>query len=386
VLYIAMFSDTYTPYVSGAVRSVERLSEALRQRGHQVSIVGPSYPGHHDEVNSHVIRSSALPIYPPGNIVLAMPHIRPLAKQLQKAGVDVIHAHSPFIMGHAAARIAEYLGVPIVFTHHSVYPEYAVYAPAFLRPSTEKMISNWLDKYVHRIDAVIAPSANTAAYIREHYGIEAAVISNPIAAPGYRKARKPNTDEPPLLLFVGRLGKEKNLQLLLQAFALVVRQVGAKLVLVGDGPERADLEQSAVDLGVDMHVQITGYQPYEVVSHWYEQATLFVFPSLIETQGMVILEALGHGVPVVAVESEASIAALSECQAGRIVAPDPESFAAGILELLQRKDELSIMGERGCRCVQQYTAAGIACRMEELYARVIKEKKERSAHLWQTPR
>lgn len=373
-----MFSDTYTPYVSGAVRSVERLSEALRQRGHQVTIVGPSYPGHHDEVSSNIIRSSALPIYPPGNIVLAMPLIKSLAKQLQNAGVDVIHAHSPFIMGHAAARIAEYLDVPIVFTHHSVYPEYAVYAPTFLRASTEKVIGNWLNKYVHRIDAIIAPSANTAAYIREQYGIEATVISNPIAAPGFRKAKPQDFDSPPLLLFVGRLGKEKNLPLLLQAFALVVKQVEAKLVLVGDGPERADLELLAADLGIEKYMQITGYQPYEEVSHWYERATLFVFPSLIETQGMVILEALGHGVPVVAVESEASNAALAECQAGRIVGPNPEHFAAGIVELLQKKDTLPVMGERGCRCVQQYTAASIACRMEELYYRVIREKKERS--------
>lgn len=387
-LHIAMFSDTYFPYISGVVRSIERLSEALRLRGHTVTIFGPRYYGYHDAADSGIRRCMSLPLYPPANIVLAMPHLSDVTAALEASGVDVVHAHSPFIMGKVAVKAARKLGLPVVFTHHSVYHEYAVYAPRPLRQKAEKVIIQWLDAYVHSVDAVIAPSAGTREFIRSAYGVDATVISNPITAPAEPWLTTTQSDKRniPLLLFVGRLGKEKNIPLLLQAFALVRKHKAARLVLVGDGPERKALMRMAGELGISADLTITGFLPYAEVSAWYSKAALFVFPSYNETQGMVILEALAHGVPVVAVQSEASRAVLDECQSGRVTAAEPEPMAEAVLELLTEPAQLAQLGIDGSTYAQRFTAEGVAAQMENLYAKLVAAAQSPAANYRQNNR
>jgi 1,2-diacylglycerol 3-alpha-glucosyltransferase len=366
-----MFSDTYFPYISGVVRSIERLSEGLRGRGHEVTIFGPRYLGYSDDADKmeHVSRCRALPIYPPGNIVFPLPNIASMIRQVKEMNVDIIHAHSPFTMGLAALQVGRRLDIPVVFTHHSVYHEYAIYAPKPLRSSTERAILNWVNHYVQHADLVVTPSPATREFVRTTYGVDCEVVSNSIVvglANGTSRAQEADLSEP-VLLYVGRLGKEKRLPLLIRAFSLVSKQIPVRLVLVGDGPERSTVEELAEELQVGRLITITGFLPYAEVSHWYRQASIFTFPSDKETQGMVILEALAHGVPVVAVRSQASQAVLDVCQAGRITEPEPGAMAQTIATMLADPQALAAMSVEGRAYAKNFSPARVAERMEQVY-------------------
>lgn len=366
-----MFSDTYFPYISGVVRSIERLSEGLRGRGHVVTIFGPRYAGYSDDANKieHVSRCRALPIYPPGNIVFPLPHIASMTRRVREMNVDIIHAHSPFTMGLAALQVGHRLGIPVVFTHHSVYHEYAIYAPKPLRSPTEWAILNWVNHYVQHADLVVTPSMATSEFVRAAYGVDCVVVSNPIVgviANGTSDTQRADLSEP-ILLYVGRLGKEKRLPLLIRAFALVRKQVPARLVLVGDGPERLTVGELAEELQVYQFITMTGFLPYAEVSHWYRKAIILAFPSDKETQGMVILEALAHEVPVVAVRSQASEAVLDVCQAGCLTEPNPGAMARTIVAMLSDPLALARMGAEGRAYAQSFSPACVAESMERVY-------------------
>jgi 1,2-diacylglycerol 3-alpha-glucosyltransferase len=370
LLHIAMFSDTYFPYISGVVRSIERLSDGLRERGHTVTIFGPRYMGHSHDADKmeQISRCPALPIYPPGNIVFPLPSIVSLTRQVRTMKVDVIHAHSPFTMGLAALQVGRRLDIPVVFTHHSVYHEYAVYFPKPLRAPTERAILHWVSHYVQQADQVVVPSLATREFVRETYGVDCAVVSNPIVGPHNGTSKSNRADlSAPILVYVGRLGKEKRLPLLIQAFSLVRKKTPAHLVLVGDGPERAHLEELAEELRVGRFITITGFLPYDQVSDWYQRANVFVFSSDKETQGMVMLEALAHGVPVVAVRSEASEAIFDVCRAGCITESEPGPMAQAIMAMLSDPQALAQMSEEGLMYAQRFSPERIAERMERVY-------------------
>ncbi len=365
-----MFSDTYFPYISGVVRSIERLSEGLRERGHTVTIFGPRYLGHSHDADEieRISRCPALPIYPPGNIVVPLPSIVSLTRQIRNMDVDVIHAHSPFIMGLAALQVGRRLRIPVVFTHHSVYHEYAVYFPKPLRAPTERAILHWVSHYVHQADQVVVPSVATREFVRETYGVDCAVVSNPIVGPPQGISKPPRPDlSAPILVYVGRLGKEKSLPLLIRAFSLVRKKMPASLVLVGDGPEREHLEELAEALRVERYITFTGFLPYQEVSEWYQRATVFVFSSEKETQGMVMLEALAHGVPVVAVRSEASEAIFNVCRAGCITESEPRAMAQGVLAILSDPQALAQMSKEGLMYARRFSPERVAERMEQVY-------------------
>lgn len=367
-----MFSDTYFPYISGVVRSIERLSEGLRQRGHRVTVFGPRYMGYTDDKTTaeDIRRCRALPIYPAGNIVFPLPSLSSLYREAKESEVDIIHSHSPFTMGLAAIQVGRRLDVPVVFTHHSVYHEYAIYAPKPLRRPTERVILDWVNHYVHQVDLVVAPSVNTQEFVRVAYDIESVVVSNPILIGSNRVCDAPPVSAEPIILYVGRLGKEKHLPLLIQAYSLVRQKVPARLVLVGDGPERSTVEELAEDLGVRQGITITGFLSYSEVSYWYRQATVFAFPSDKETQGMVVLEALAHGVPVIAVESEASQAIFETCRAGHVTESDPAAMAEAILDVLAAPDGLKRMSEEGRVYARRFSPASVAAEMERVYASI----------------
>lgn len=366
-----MFSDSYYPYISGVVRSIERLSNGLRAQGHRVTIFGPSYPGHRQEEAAEVDvqRCPSLPISLSNNMVIPLPKIGFTLRTATELDLDIIHSHSPFTMGQVALTAARELDIPVVFTHHSLYHTYSIYAPKLLQRSTEKMILEKVERYVQSVDAVISPSPGTSEFIRRAYGIRSTVISNPIMMG--RPDPTVEKESTPTLIFVGRQAKEKNLDLLIRAFALVRRQVEARLVLVGDGSERHTLENLVEDLGIADSVKITGFLSFDEVVKWYRRASIFLFPSYNETQGMVMLEAMAHGLPVIAVRSEASKNILDECDGGIACDATPHDMAEKTLQLLHSPHRLEAMSHAAAQYAAGFSTESIALQVEGFYRSVI---------------
>lgn len=372
---IGMFSDSYKPYVSGVVRSIETFSEELRRRGHAVSIFAPSYPGHRaDEPDVYRFLSVRAPNHP--DFTLALPFSPHLVQTARALELDVIHVHSPFLMGRLGARLARRLNLPLVFTHHTLYDQYVHYVPLTPPSVARRLTVQWVTRFANRCDLVIAPSQPVEARIRAQ-GVHRPIRVIPtgidpeaLAAgdPGWLSRTWGIPPDDPVLLYVGRLAREKNLDFLLEAFASIrSREPRAWLVLAAGGPDRERMEARARALGIRDRVIMTGVLPHERVIDAYAGATLFVFASQTETQGLVIAESLAAGLPVVAVAASGVTDLVRDGVEGFLTPPEVPVFVERVLELLAQKDRRESMSAAARARAGEVSIARVTDRLLEAY-------------------
>jgi len=328
---VGFFTECYRPIVNGVVASIDALREGLRAHGVEVTMVAPHFPHFVDDARD-VVRVPSLPLPTPTAYRLCVPYLNAVDRGRVR-GIDLVHAHSPFVTGWMGASFARRNNVPLVFTYHTRLDAYAHYAP-FDRATTERAMVELTRRYANAADAVIVPTGAMESRLRE-LGVRAPIAVVPSAidverfAAGRRsalvRARLGADGGAPLALVVSRLGMEKNVELALDALAHFAE---LRLAIVGEGPHRAALEERARRLGVAGRVRFTGALARERLPDVYASADAFVFPSITDTQGLVLAEALAAGLPVVAVESEASREVLSG--AGRVVPPDAAALAGAI--------------------------------------------------------
>ena len=327
-MHVGFFTECYKPIVNGVVASIDTLRDGLLARGVEVTTIAPHFPRFVDE-QGDVVRIPSLPLPTSTAYRLCVPYLN-AGDRRRVDGIDVVHAHSPFVTGWMAASYANRRNVPLVFTYHTRLDAYAHYAP-FDRATAERAMIELTRRYANAADAVVVPTHAMHRRLNE-LGVRAPITVVPSAidarffAGGRRSARTRTRlgarDGAPLALVVSRLGIEKNVELAIDALPYVA---GLALAVVGEGPHRAALEERARRLGVSDRVRFTGAVDRARLPDVYASADVFVFPSTTDTQGLVLAEALAAGLPVVAAESEASREVLAG--AGRIV--PPEAAAVG---------------------------------------------------------
>ncbi|HZO92973.1 MAG TPA: glycosyltransferase [Candidatus Baltobacteraceae bacterium] len=337
LVQVGFFTECYRPIVNGVVASIDALRDGLRARGVGVTTIAPRFPDFVDE-ELGVVRLPSLPLPTATAYRLCVPYLRADDRRAIRA-LDVVHAHSPFVTGWMAIACARRMRVPLVFTYHTRLDAYAHYAP-FDRAATERAIASLTRRYANAADTVVVPTRAIETCLRD-IGVRAPIAVVPSAidvarfAGGTRgaelRARLGADGDVPLALVVSRLALEKNVELALEAAAMLPE---VRLAVVGDGPHRAALEEHARRLGLGERVRFTGTVPRELLPDVYAAADAFVFPSTSETQGLVLAEALAAGLPIVAADSEASREVLA---GGRpVVAGDAPAFAAALREALSR--------------------------------------------------
>lgn len=377
-LAVGVFTDSYHPYTSGVVRSIETFSRHLKALGHRIYVFAPSYPNCAPEEN--VFRFRSIPAPTQREFALAVPLSLTIGATVLKLGLDVVHVHSPFLLGRLGARVARRFGLPLVFTYHTLYEEYVHYVPLF-QGLSRRLVRRYTRDFCNRCDLVVAPTVQIADRLREQgvfrpievipTGVELADFRN--ADPTWLRRRYALPPQAKILLFVGRLGKEKNIEFLLQSFALLRRQADLgplKLVLVGGGAAAADLARLARQLGLEEDVLFTGTLPKEEVARCYAGADLFVFASLTETQGLVVAEAKAAGLAVVAVEATGVREMVHHGEDGYLTGLNLEEFTARVAELLRDDARRTAMGRRGRALVQPYAAENTAARLAACYRRL----------------
>lgn len=385
---IGFFADSYEPYVSGVVRSLKTFATYLERRGHEVYIFAPSYPGC-EKSTEKVFRFPSLraPTHP--DFTLAFPFAPRLLRAVPDLKLEVIHVHSPFLLGLAGLYCARRWGLPLVFTYHTLYEEYVHYVP--LPPAlTRPLTISWVRFFCQRCDLVVAPTASVREVIRAH-GVAApvAVIPTGIELERFQRgdrrrgrARFGLGEEELVLLFVGRLGKEKNLDFLFRAFHKVISGEGpcggpaaaerpCRLLLVAGGPAEGELRALARELGIESQVTFAGQLAPEEVPDCYAAADLFVFPSLTETQGLVLVEAKAAGLPTVAIRAFGVQDVVRDREDGYLTAPDLGEFAGRVGELLRQEELRRRMGEAARRNAQEFAAPATAERLEKAYLEVL---------------
>lgn len=290
---IAYFTDTYEPQINGVVTSIKLSAQHLRKNGHEVYIFCPS--GSRKNKYTLPIFSKQFKNYPEYKV--SFPFFD-LIKKVKEIKPDVFHIHTPATIGVAGLTIAKLLDIPIVTTYHTLLKDYMSYI------TSEKLGNQFVDTYTswffNRCSIIISPSTPIKKILIKN-GIKKPIIilPTPIDASIINKKSK-RKNRKFTILHVGRLCKEKRIEIVLDAFKDVSEKIDARLVITSTGPDEKKLKNLARSLNISKNVKFTGYLPVERLKELYSTADVFVTASDTETQGLVILEAMVNGCPVIA--------------------------------------------------------------------------------------
>ena len=378
---IAHFTNTYKPNVNGVSRSVSSFRDALTRLGHNVFIFAPGVRKYKDR-EPFIFRYPAVEI-PQLNYSISVPVSSYVNWVLPRLKPDIIHSNHPLWLGDVAARKAEKMGLPLVFTFHTRYTEYSHYVPldqAFVKG----FLAEKLSRYLHRCQHIVTPSDSIKEILAEH-GVTERVTTIPTGvnlepfqqADGTVIRKELGWSGKTVLVSLGRLAKEKNWDRLLEAVAIVMGQSpDVRLLLVGDGPQREELEKLAAELGITDRVKFAGRVAFDKAPSYLKAGDLFVYASLTETQGLVTMEAMAAGLTVVAVDATGTRDVVQDSVDGILTEDDSQALADGILRIVENPQIKSRLVENVKKTVEQFDILTQARRMLDVYEQAIEDKKE----------
>ncbi len=381
---VLMVSDVYFPRINGVSTSIETFRESLPEHGIETRLVVPRYGA--EPETPGITRVPSRPVLRDPEDRLA--HYRALRANVLKAAADcdLIHIQTPFAAHYAGLHAARRLGKPVLATYHTLFEEYLQHYVTFLPSAALRALARRFSRsQCNALDAVIVPSTAMAERLRD-YGVTAPrhVLPTGLPAsvykPGNRarfRARHGIADERPMALFVGRVAHEKNIGFLLEA-AAIAKRVHADLLLVvaGEGPASRDLAQQARSLGLEGNVRFLGYlDRHSELPDAYAAADIFTFASRTETQGLVLLEAMAQGCPVLALSIMGTADILGP-QRGCVPVKDaPEDFARAWLDLIDDTARLRRLGDEALVYSKEWRVDSIAGNLARLYRDIGKTRK-----------
>jgi len=373
---IAIFSESFAPLLNGVAVSVCTLTEELERSGHDVYVFAPGIRGNSEE-NDKLIRFPSFTTWFEPDYPITVPFRPGITELVRKLDLDIIHTQTPWALGWLGLRIARRLGLPIVSTNHTQYTKYAHYFPLAPRAITSAFIAGNMRRYYNRCDSVVVPS-NVVGEMLQEYGVRTPIrtiqtgnalntFRDETARADIRSHHNIGPNDK-VLLYVGRLAKEKNLQLLLHSFDRVAsRFPDTVLLIAGGGPFESACRKMAAGLNSGRKVIFTGALPREVVAKYYSAGDIFVFPSTTETQGLVLSEALMSGLPCVAVNAGGGPEVLTNGDDSLLTEDRIDDFTAKIELLLTDKDLRERLSIRATQNAERFAPSNMATRMLDFY-------------------
>lgn len=309
---IGIFTDTYLPQVNGVVSSIVTLENQLRKQGHNVSIFTISHPKAEDQ-SPDIYRLPSMPFVFLKDHRVGLIYSSKVVRKIKKLKLDIILSQTEFSLGFFARLVSKKLHIPIVHTYHTMYEEYMHYISKGVEFSPE-LARKYSKKFCNHVSGVVAPTQKTKDLLRS-YGVTTPikVIPSGIDFSPF-KCDNYTTDEitylkqdlgvpidAPVILFVGRVAKEKSIDLIIEALPKVLEKVpNAVFLIIGDGPETINLKKLATNLSVSNTTIFAGLKPWKDIGKYYQLGDVFVSASVSETQGLTFAEAMAASLPVVA--------------------------------------------------------------------------------------
>lgn len=375
---IGMMVDVYKPHVSGITNYITLNKRFLEQLGHEVFVFTFGNEDYADD-ETHIIRSPGMPLLNTGYYV-SLNYSRQ-ARSLIRT-MDVVHVHHPFLSGSLALRYCRPRGIPVIFTNHTRYDLYTrAYLPVLPDVIGETAIEAYLPAFCRACDLVISPSPGMRDVLRR-YGVDVhiEVVPNGVDLRPFRQAEAGNlraelgfSPETVLLIYVGRLGPEKNLPFLLRSFAgaaLAYENIG--LLLVGDGPERDNLEDRVQYMKLTARVKFTGMIPYHELPNYMAIADAFVTASVTEVHPLTVIEAMAAGLPVLGIDSPGVGDTIEDGVTGYLVPEeDLAAFTAKMVRLITDQENRKRMAQQASQQVERYAIENTVQKMSELYQQVV---------------
>lgn len=378
-LRVGLFTNNYFPMLGGVPTAVETIRRGLATLGHDAVIVAPRMARTGDRDPS-VIRVPAVPAPTYPDFALPLPLGPALTRRLRALDLDLYHAHHPFLLGASARRLARAARRPFVFTYHTLYDRYAHYVP-LPRSVVARQAIRRSAGFANTADLVLAPSEFVARRLRTQ-GVGRPIEVLPTGVdlerfrPGDRGVARRllglHPDER-VLLYVGRLDREKNLEFLIDAVARV-RAPRLRLLLVGRGTRADALRRLVAARGLADRVELRGGCQPDGLPAYYRAADAFVFASTTETQGLAVLEAMACGLPVVAVRASGIEEVVTDGVSGLLVPEEPSVFASAVDQMLADADLREKLAAGTVEAAAPLASIAIAQRLVAAYRRAREER------------
>ena len=390
---IGIFSETYTPYISGLVTSEVMLKNALEKQGHEVYVVTAnleSFKYEYDE-KERVLKIPGLKTGIYDSRLTSIYPVRAVNK-IKSWNLDVIHSQTEFAIGTFARLFSKQYNIPLVHTYHTLYEDYIYYITKGYFDKSSKKLVEYLTKFYCETTAteLIVPTNKIYKLFKDKYNFEKNIHIIPTGIE-VERFYKENINEKELeelkntlkiskkdfvILFVGRLAEEKNVEFLIRSQKeLNKKYKDLKLIIVGDGPDKEKYEKMVEDLGIDNNVVFTGKASWDDMPYYYHAADVFATASKTETQGLTIIEAMASNTIPICMRDEAFQSMVTEDLNG-VFFETQEEYIKQIERLYKNKKELEKLNKQARIQAETYSSKFYAERVLEVYKRAINEKKQ----------
>lgn len=394
---ILMMTNTYFPMVGGLEQSVHSFSEEFRNLGHEVLIVTPAFKGAPQE-EPGVIRIPAIQKFSGSVFSVNFPVSGLLTRFMKDFVPDIVHSHCPFFMGDLALRLSRQHAIPLVFTYHTMFEQYVHDWPV-QNEGVKRFIVKLAAGYANFVDQVIAPCESVREILIKR-GVKTPIEVVPtgidlsrFSKNGGSAFREKNgiPAEAKVIGHAGRLAPEKNLEFLTNCMVDTMKKdPGVHALIVGLGPSEKIIKDTFQRAGLEKRLHMTGVLHYQHLVDAYFAMDVFAFASLSETQGIVLIEAMAAGLPVVALDAPGSRDMVEDYHNGRLLSEmDRTSFVDALDWALGRTPEELEPSKQVIRMtVQKYPISVSAKRMLEIYEKIRSKKsvstgkKNSSQHLF----
>ena len=403
-----MFTDSYWPRVNGVTVSVDSFSRALVNEGHEVIIVCSSYP---DDTNTNIslqkeseiadiVKIIKVPSIPSGiskeDRIAKFHKLNWVVKQVDEFFPDIIHIHSEVVIGEFGIWYARTHNLPVIYTRHTMWEEYAPnYFPFFPAGFIKFLVTGILKNTLRRSYRVIVPTPQIEAIVAKYKlntktcmiptGIEINLfIQDETKSDDFRKKLEgifPQLKNKRILLFAGRVAKEKNIEFIINILPeILLKHPDVVLLIAGNGPDLDYYKEEAQKLGINEHCVFTGYFNRADIALVYTISDLFLFPSLTDTQGLVTLEAMVSGTPVVAIGAMGTLTVMGGDNGGFMVKNDAKEFTDRVLDLLGDKELYKRKSEEAKKHAASWSIEEMTKKLITLYSNTANEYIEEYGH------
>ena len=383
-------TDLFYQNTAGSSNFIRQLTNGLVKGGHEVFVIAPSKTFKNtiykeDSITIYGIRSVVIPemIYPARFRIPVTAGSNKIKKIIEEINPDVINIQDHFMIGSKVAKEAKKLNIPIIETNHFL-PEnfiHYLYPPKFAKKMVKKLAWTTFVRVYKHLNLITTPT-KTAADIIKNLGLKNPIlpISNGVDLKKfspknnglYLKKRFKIKAAEPVVLFVGRLDKEKQIDVLLKSFPRVLSAFDAKLVITGKGTQRLKLIKLAKKLGVDKNVIFTGFVPDKDLPSLYKAADLFVIASIAELQSIATMEAMASGLPIVAAKVMALPELVQDGKNGYLFEEgDTHSLAEGIIKILKNPSLKKKMSESSLRIIRQHDIKNTINSYQKVYKQLV---------------
>lgn len=383
---IGFFTNNYLPRHTGVAHSLENFRLALESLGNDVFIFAPRY-SKKDEENKKLFRYKSIRLHRNLGFLRAIPfpHSSKIRKKIKDLNLDIIHSHHPYILGKTALKYAKDLNLPIVFTVHTPYYQYIESMLGGIGELISPLILESNIAYANRCNLAIVPTKTLKEKLKKA-GLKSkiAVLPSGIQLEKFNQIKKEvarkklqlNLSDN-IFLTVGRLTYEKNTDFIIESFSIIAQALKrAKLIIVGNGFDKARLVRLATSLNLKQNILFTGGIPYNKLPLYYSAADIFLYASIIDTQGLVLCEAMASGLPIIATSQAIGTRDLvKNNQVGFLVKPKTNLFGRKAIELAKSKTKLAEFSRNALREAKKYDHLALARKLENIYLSLVSPKK-----------